>query len=61
MITFICILRDLNKTRNYGEVCFKLLVYTGLTKRVDAADVAGSWRDMFDSAYLPPNNNVVVR
>ena len=33
--------RDIEKTRSYGDVCFKLLVYTGKTKRVDAPDVQG--------------------
>ena len=51
--------RDINKTRNYGNVCFKLLVYTGRTKRMDSADTAGSWRGTYDSAYLPPHNYVV--
>ena len=26
--------RDINKTRNYGDVCFKLLVYTGWSIRL---------------------------
>ena len=51
--------RDINKTRNYGDVCFKLLVYTGRTKRMDSADNGGSWRESNDSAYLPPHNDVV--
>ena len=55
----IYVSRDINKTRAYGGVCFKLLVYTGNTVTVDAADNQGSWRSSFDSAYLPPNNRVV--
>ena len=55
----IYVSRDINKTRAYGGVCFKLLVYTGKTVTVDAADNQGSWRSSFDSAYLPPNNRVV--
>ena len=51
--------RDIDKTRSYGDVCFKLLVYTGKTRSVTAADESGSWRSQYDSAYLPPNNDVV--
>mgnify|MGYP003324346218 CR=1 FL=1 len=50
--------RDIDKTRNYGDVCFKLLVYTGKTTMVSAADLSGSWRSQYDSAYVPPNNNI---
>ena len=51
--------RDIDKTRNYGDVCFKLLVYTGKTKKATAADTSGSWISEYDSVYLPPNNDVV--
>ena len=30
-----------------------------MTKRMQAADTTGSWRNTHDSAYLPPHNNVV--
>ena len=53
--------RDIDKTRFYGGVCFKLLVYTGKTRLVTAADKSGSWRSKYDSAYLPPNNDVVKK
>ena len=52
--------RDIDKTRNYGDVCFKLLVYTGKTKKATAADTSGSWISQYDSVYLPPNNDVVA-
>ena len=52
--------RDINKTRAYGDVCLKVLVYTGKTVKVHSADNQGSWRQSFDSAFLPPNNNVVA-
>ena len=52
--------RDIDKTRAYGGVCFKLLVYTGKTTLVTKPDSSGSWRSEYDSAYLPPNNNVVT-
>ena len=52
--------RDINKTRAYGDVCLKVLVYTGKTVKVHSSDNQGSWRGSFDSAYLPPNNNVVA-
>ena len=51
--------RDIDKTCYYGNVCFKALVYTGKTKKMNTKDVNGSWRQNYDSAYLPPNNNVV--
>ena len=51
--------RDIDKTRSYGDVCFKVLVYTGKTRMMDSADNSGSWRATYDSAYLPPNNRVV--
>ena len=52
--------RDINKTKNYGEVCFKLLVYIGMAKTVDAADKDGSWRMKgYDCAFLPPQNNLI--
>ena len=52
--------RDIDKTRYYSDVCFKLLVYTGKTKMLSAVDKSVSWRSEFDSAYIPPNNNVVT-
>ena len=60
--------RDIRKTFWYTEdkkdgkgpgACFKLLVYTGKTKTMTEVDNLGSWRSEFDSAYLPPNNDVV--
>ena len=50
--------RDINKTKSYGQVCFKVLAYTGKTKKVDNADQR--WQEAYDSAYLPPFNNVVA-
>ena len=51
--------RDIDKTRAYGDVCLKVLAYTGKTRKMDSADNSGSWRDTYDSAFLPPNNSVV--
>ena len=52
--------RDIDKTRAYGDVCLKVLAYTGKTRKMDSEDNAGSWRANYDSAYLPPNNSVVA-
>ena len=52
--------RDIDKTRAYGDVCFKLLVYIGITKLMAEVDTSGDWRSHHHSAYLPPNNNVVA-
>ena len=57
----ISICRDIDKTNFYGNVCFKLLVYTGEVKMIHEADNNGLWMSKFDSAYLPPNNHVVKR
>ena len=51
--------RDIDKTRAYGDVCFKLLVYIGITKLMAEVDTSGDWRSHHHSAYLPPNNDVV--
>ena len=40
-------------------VCFKVLVFTGRTKRASQPDTTGSWRQGFDSAFLPPENKVL--
>ena len=52
--------RDIDKTRAYGDVCFKLLVYIGITKQMTEVDTSGDWRSHHHSAYLPPNNDVVA-
>ena len=51
--------RDIDKTRYYSDVCFKLLVYTGKTRELSTKDTSGSWRSEFDTVYIPPNNDVV--
>ena len=52
--------RDIDKTRAYGDVCFKLLVYVGSTKEMTEPDRNGTWQSQCHSAYLPPNNDVVA-
>jgi len=53
--------RDIHKTQNYGDICFKLLVYPGKTFVVDkdtTQEQRLSWQGEFSSAWLPPKNNV---
>ena len=40
-------------------VCFKGLVFTGRSKRASQPDTTGSWRQDFDSTFLPPENKVL--
>lgn len=48
--------RDICKTQEYGEVCFKLLVYPGKTVRVtEMADpLRTTWQSEYSSAWVPP-------
>ena len=57
---------DTDRSRGYGVkrpgdrgVCFKVLVYTGKTKKTSQVDTTGSWRNDFDTAFLPSKNTVV--
>ena len=55
--------RDINKTRQYGDVCFKLLVYPGKTYVVEDDNGAVqqakfTWHQNFSSAWLPPDNKL---
>jgi len=53
--------RDINKSLNYGEVCFKLLVYPGKTFRVDDSTPElerKNWQQEYSSAWLVPNSRV---
>ena len=40
-------------------VCFKVLVFTGWTKKATQPDTTGTWRQDFDSTFLPPGNKVL--
>ena len=55
----IYVSRDEAKTVNYGEICLKLLVYPGRTKRVVREDDPDrtSWQRDHGSAWVPPNCN----
>jgi len=48
--------RDIFKTQEYGEVCFKLLVYPGKAVRVTEMNdpFRTSWQSEFSSAWVPP-------
>ena len=54
--------RDIYKTQDYGEVCFKLLVYPGRTFVVENGtpeeERKRGWQQEFSSAWLIPRNNV---
>lgn len=52
--------RDIFKTQEYGEVCFKLLVYPGKAVRVtEMADpLRTTWQSEFSSAWVPPTRGM---
>ena len=54
--------RDIFKTQDYGEVCFKLLVYPGKTFVVDNStpeeERKRGWHQEYSSAWLPHGNNI---
>ena len=56
----IYVSRDEAKTQNYGEVCLKLLVYPGRTKRVVREEDPDrtTWQRDHGSAWVPPNCNL---
>jgi len=52
--------RDIYKTQEYGEVCFKLLVYPGKAVRVtEMADpLRTTWQSEYSSAWVPPTRGM---
>ena len=58
----VYVTRDITKTYVYGPVTLKLLVYTGKTIRIDyqGHPRQKNWQNDFDSAWVPPNNKMVI-
>ena len=57
----VYVTRDISKTLQYGQVCFKLLVYPGKTFIVDDTtpeEERTKWQNEYSSAWLPPNNTI---
>lgn len=53
--------RDIHKTLQYGDVCFKLLVYPGKTFVVNddtPPEERLKWQKEFSSGWIPPNNSI---
>jgi len=52
--------RDILKTQEYGEVCFKLLVYPGKAVRVTEMEdpLRTTWQSEYSSAWVPPTRGM---